>query len=112
MSEIELKVIEVAEEYQVIGNGVFAVCEKLGIKRELSGGEIIEFLDHKIKDLEKSIEDCERKIGYDKEELAKSLTLKNDVLSIYKKVPKRDAFGITLKDENGLYVYEYVKKGE
>lgn len=108
MEKIELKEYTSKEEYKIIGNGVFAVDEFRKSKREINGNDLLNFLETERKQLESDIAEIEKQLAEKKTKLAENIGLKNEVLTVYKRIPKRLANGV-VETKDGEYVYHYVK---
>ncbi len=106
--DFKLKTHTSSEVYKIIGNGVFAVDEFRKSKREVDGNALLNFLETERKQLESDIAEIEKQLAEKKTKLAENIGLKNEVMTVYKRTPKRLANGV-VETKNGEYVYHYVK---
>lgn len=106
------KITKVAEEYVVKNGGVYLVDKVFHTEREVDGNALINYLTEKIKGSEKDVANLEKILEERKQEIAEYQHIINETLTVYKKTPKRLPNGVTEKDENGEFVYEYVKAGK
>lgn len=108
--EHKLKEILTSEEYVVKRNAVFAVNETLKTEREVDGNLVLSDIENNIKESETHIENLKKELKKEELKLSKNLSLKNEIKEAYVKTPKRLPNGLTETDENGEFIYTWIKR--